>query len=139
MPCRAFLCRWLFDDRTSNMRRPDKTGYVIDPMLDGILINNEAVDVIQVWVDPERRDAHRDPALRDYLFQIADIYKLPSLIRWSSTEAMLLVPPQMNEQNEWGEIYGDKMTIRSENEMKKLYQQAVAGEQKDGGGCDISE
>jgi len=107
------------------MRRPDKVGYVIDPMLDGVLINGVAANVIQVWVDSDHRDAHRDPALREYLIKIANSYGFPAMIRWSSTDAMFLVPPQMNIKNEWVEIYSDKMTIKTEYEMKCLYDEAV--------------
>lgn len=139
MPCRYFNCRWLFDENTSNLRRPDKSGYVIDPMLDGILADERPIDVIQVWIDPERRDAHRDPALREYLSKMADIYGLPAIIRWDSKEAMLLIAPQLNSENEWVEIGGDKMNMRTEDDMKRLYNQAVRGEAEDGRGGDISE
>ena len=91
-----------------------------------------AIDAIQVWVDPERRDAHRDPALREYLSRMFDIYRLPALIRWSSTEAMFLLPPKMNESGEWGEIIGDQMNMKTETEMKSLYDQAVKREIEDG-------
>jgi len=131
-PCRYFNCRWLFDKHADNLRRPDKTGYVIDPMLDGILADEKAMDVIQVWVDPERRDAHRDPELREYLSRMFDIYRLPAIIRWSSTKAMFLIPPQATKEGEWMEIGGDHMNMKTEIEMKALYNQAVQEEIKDG-------
>ena len=49
-------------DGRSGIRRPDLAGYAIDPMLDTILVDKQPVEVIQVWVDPARREAHRDPA-----------------------------------------------------------------------------
>jgi len=124
-PCRYFNCRWLFDDRTGNLRRPDKVGYVIDPMLDGITANGNPVNVIQVWVDPKKRDSHRDPALRDYLSEMAEIYGFPAIIRWSSTDAMFLAAPSLTEGKEWMEISGEQMTMRTEEDMKIIYDQAV--------------
>ncbi len=126
-PCRYFNCRWLFDDRTGHLRRPDKVGYVIDPMLDGIVADGNPCDVIQVWVDPNRRDAHTDPALRDYLSKMAEIYGFPAIIRWSSTAAMLLVAPCLTESGEWVELVGDKMNLQTELEMKKIYNAAIQG------------
>ena len=124
IPCRVFSCRWLFDDRTDKMRRPDKTGYVIDPMLDGIVANGDPVDVIQVWVDPKNRDAHRDPALREYISKMAEIYRLPTIIRWSSSDAMILIAPCLNVEKEWIEFPRGQMTQKSEDEMKQLYREA---------------
>lgn len=126
-PCRYFNCRWLFDDRTGNLRRPDKVGYVIDPMLDGIIANGDPVSVIQVWVDPKNRDAHRDPALRDYLSEIAKTYGFPAIIRWSSTDAMFLAAPSLTESKEWLELSGDKMNMRTEEEMRNIYNLASIG------------
>lgn len=128
LPCRAFSCRWLFDEHTDKLRRPDKTGYVIDPMLDGIVANGQAVDVFQVWVDPHRRNAHRDPALREYLSKMAEIFRLPAIIRWSSEEAMMLIAPCLNPTKDWMEITRDKMTQKTEDEMKLIYHQAQMGE-----------
>lgn len=124
-PCRYFNCRWLFDDRTGRLRRPDKVGYVIDPMLDGIVANGEPCSVMQVWVDPARRDAHRDPSLREYISEIARIYGFLTIIRWSSTDAMLLIAPLLTESGEWLEISGDQMTMQTESEMKQIYNAAA--------------
>lgn len=121
------------------MRRPDKTGYVIDPMLDGILANESPIDVIQIWVDPSRRDAHRDPALREYVAKIAEIYRIPAIVRWSSEEGMLLVAPILNADNEWVEYNGDKMNMRTEAEMKQLYNRALEEDGKGGRSYKIHE
>ena len=45
---------------------------------------------------------------------------------------MFLVPPKMNESGEWGEIIGDQMNMKTETEMKSLYEQAVKREIEDG-------
>jgi hypothetical protein len=86
-------CRWLVNDDTADMRRPDRAGYVIDMMPDFITIqDNETgaltkVEVVQIWVDPRRPDAHRDPALRAYLERRAAEGKA-ALVRFDSKEAI---------------------------------------------------
>jgi hypothetical protein len=66
--CKIWTCRWLTNDDTDELRRPDKAGYVIDVAPDFVRTDNGTpVPVIQVWVDPKRRDAYKDPALIKYL------------------------------------------------------------------------
>jgi hypothetical protein len=114
-PCAVWSCRWLFDPLTADLRRPDLSGYIIDPQLDTILAEGKPMEVAQVWVDPQRRDAHRDPALRAYLATIADTHGLVSLARWSSAEGMILVPPRFSSEGEWLEL---NRGMISEAEMK---------------------
>ena len=72
-------CRWLVDDDTSpfGLRRPDHVHYVIDVMPDFVRVTEpssgrqEDQSVMQVWVDPQFPEAHRDPALRAYMVHIA--------------------------------------------------------------------
>lgn len=99
--CRLFMCRWLMDESTAGLRRPDKAGYVIDPSLDRIVANGTPVDCVQIWVDPKRPDAHRDPALRAWLAGVADRYGLIALVRWNSRDAMALVAPALTSDGEW--------------------------------------
>ena len=70
-PCRYWSCRWLFDPATAGLKRPDQSGVVIDAALDTILADGRPLDVLQIWCDPNRRDAHRDPAVRAYLADVA--------------------------------------------------------------------
>jgi hypothetical protein len=66
--CRVWSCRWLLEDDTAELARPDRSHYVVDVSPDFIRTDDgTVVAVIQVWVDPGYRDAHRDPALRAYL------------------------------------------------------------------------
>jgi hypothetical protein len=109
-PCRVWQCRWLFDPATAGLRRPDHSGYIVDPMPDTILSNGQPVDVLQVWVDPKRRDAHRDPALRAYLLGVAETHRMPAIVRWSSTDGMVLAAPCFNEEGEWLELYSEMLT-----------------------------
>ncbi len=105
--CKYWNCAWLYQEATANMRRPDKVGYCIDPMLQTILIDHRPTDVIQVWVDPARPDAHRDPALRAYLALMAERHRTPALVRWAhpgaqeGRDAMVLVAPGMSDDGDW--------------------------------------
>lgn len=101
LSCRAFACRWLMDESTGGLRRPDKAGYVIDPMLDTILVDGEPKDVVQVWIDPKHPDAHEDPALRAWLEDVATRYGLAALVRWGQEEGMLLVAPVLTSGGNW--------------------------------------
>jgi hypothetical protein len=72
--CAVWSCMWLMDERT-DVERPDKAHYVIDPMRDTAalqLSNGEVLPfpTVQVWVDPAHPDAHRDPKLRAYLLTL---------------------------------------------------------------------
>jgi hypothetical protein len=71
--CRYWNCRWLANLDTADLSRPDRVHYVIDVMPDHVELEDKQtgertpVEVIQVWIDPDYLDAHRDPALRAYL------------------------------------------------------------------------
>jgi hypothetical protein len=115
-PCEAWSCKWLFDDTTRDIRRPDIAGYAIDPMLDTILVDERPVEVIQVWCDPARRDAHRDPALRAWLASMAERYGYPAIVRWGSAEGMVIVAPSMTDNGEWYEQGG---ALETEQRMRE--------------------
>lgn len=108
LPCVLWNCRWLVGDDTEDLRRPDRSGYVIDIIPDYITIqDNETgaerhVEVIQVWVDPRRPHSRRDPALRAYLERRARENKV-ALVRFDSKRATILIPPAMNDTGEWVE------------------------------------
>jgi hypothetical protein len=98
--CQLWNCRWLVNDDTAELRRPDRSHYVIDIMPDFVrAVANDgsgsySLEVIQVWVDPKYRDAHRDPAFRRYI----DRQRKCALIRYSSREGFLLAPPSVTGQ-----------------------------------------
>ena len=98
--CRTFSCRWLMDETTAGLRRPDKAGYVIDPMTDTVLVDGQPCDVVQVWIDTP--DAHRDPALRAWLEMVADQFGLPALIREDARKGFMLLAPSFTG-GEWVE------------------------------------
>jgi hypothetical protein len=93
--CRFFSCRWLIDESAGKMRRPDKTGYVIDPALDVAKADETVLPVIQIWIDPKREDAHEDPLLRAWLDRQGAEHGVYALLRWGSSEAALLAPPSL--------------------------------------------
>jgi hypothetical protein len=89
--CTFWGCRWLVEDDTADLSRPDHSHYVIDASPDYVTDNNDTpIPVIQIWVDPDYPDAHRDPALREYLKRRAaeGVY---GLIRYNSRDGMFLV------------------------------------------------
>ena len=90
--CRLWSCAWLTDPIASSLSRPDHCGYVIDAMLD--FVQQERPDgtmadfiCAQIWIDPKRPDAHRDPKLRAYL----RAKNLPALVRFNSDQALFLI------------------------------------------------
>jgi hypothetical protein len=107
--CQVWNCRWLVNDDTHDLPRPDRCHYVIDVMPDVIrLVPNDgrpAQDVfcVQVWVDPDYRDAHRDPALRRYLARRAEKDNMLAIIRWSEEDGMVLFAPSLSENGQWNE------------------------------------
>lgn len=116
--CRAFSCRWLMDETTDGLPRPDRAGYVIDPAPDVLLVNGHPVDCIQVWVDPKRRDAHRDPRLRDWIELIGSRYGMPTLVRFNERDGIVLAPPSITNGLGWMEYPGGD--VLSEDEAQAL-------------------
>lgn len=108
-PCRYWCCTWLYQPETADMRRPDQTGYAVDPMPEVMLADGEPLYVIQVWVDAARPEAHRDPALRAYLALMAQRHGMPALVRWShpdgqvGRDAMFLAAPCLSQDQGWVE------------------------------------
>jgi len=105
--CAAWNCRWLFDPGVveAGLRRPDLAGYIIDPMLCTIMANGEPLDVAQIWADPKRPLAHRDPALRAYLVRLCATHGLLALVRHAIPgEGLLLIPPAKSATGEWLEL-----------------------------------
>lgn len=114
-PCRAWSCRWLMDASTAAIRRPDLAGYAIDPSLDTILADGEPMEVIQIWCDPARPDAHRDPALRAWLASMAERFGMVAVVRWGAGDGMVLAPPAFSANGEWFEHRG---VMRTEDDMR---------------------
>lgn len=101
LDCQAFECRWLAAVGTEHLRRPDRSHYVIDPMPDQLRLQGADDDevtlmpAVQIWVDPEHPDAHRDPALRAYLQDVGVKHGMAAIIRYSSIDGFALFPPAL--------------------------------------------
>lgn len=111
LSCRLWSCRWLTDETTGDLRRPDRAHYCIDIVPDFVTIQPHddtpefAVPVVQVWVDPAHPDAHRDPALRRWLAAQGE-KGMAALIRTSSRHAFALFPPAITG-GKWVEKHSD--------------------------------
>lgn len=108
--CRTWNCRWVQKDDTADLPRPDRCHYVIDSLPDFVTaVDNTTgkhtrVPVIQVWVDPDYPDAHRDPKLRAFLARAAEQPPHPlAMIRLSPSRAFTLWPPFLSQTGEWHE------------------------------------
>jgi hypothetical protein len=111
--CKLWSCRWLVEDDVEGMSRPDRSHYVIDLMPDYVTLRNDEageapmhVQVVQIWVDPDYPDAHKDPALRAFLERRAK-NNVIGLVRWDNTRGMALFPPSLSSNGQWNEKYSD--------------------------------
>lgn len=95
MSCQLWSCRWLVDDATKDLPRPDRSHYVIDTFPDFIsMVPHDGstpthIEVIQVWVDPAHKDAHRARSFRDWL----EAQGKPAIIRYDARDGFILFPP----------------------------------------------
>lgn len=109
MSCRLWSCGWLLGDRTEELSRPDRSGLVIDMMPDFVTLKYDGgqpdvkIPVIQVWIDPAKPDAHRDPAFRRYVARRGEEEGMMALIRIGSMDAWVLCPPCLAHDGQWHE------------------------------------
>lgn len=107
MSCALWSCRWLVNNDTHDLSRPDRSHYVIDVMPDHVTAECEGVSgniqVVQIWVDPRHPDAHRDPALRRYLERRA-AENIIGIVRNGASDAIVLLPPVMTDGKHWHEM-----------------------------------
>jgi hypothetical protein len=106
--CRTWACRWLADPKTAGMPRPDRCHYVIDMETDYATMrdaegNEHRFNMLQVWVDPAYPDAHRAPELRAFMLTAAERWGVPTIVRFSSTSAIVVWPPPIAGSGEWFE------------------------------------
>jgi hypothetical protein len=107
--CKLWSCRWLVNDDTGGLRRPDRSHYVLDLIpdfvtaVDDLTGERQAVQVVQIWVDPKHPDAHRDPALRAYLERRAKD-NIIGLVRYDNESAIALFPPALSANRQWNEV-----------------------------------
>lgn len=124
-PCRLWNCRWLVNQDTADLSRPDRSHYVIDIVPDFITMEHNDtgeqynLEVVQIWIDPKYPDAHRDPALRRYL-ERRGAEGVAALVRYGSGNGMTIFPPQMNVEHKWYEIKSN-MQLRPEHTGEERY------------------
>jgi hypothetical protein len=124
--CALWSCLWLVDDTTTTLARPDHAHYVIDPMPDFADIDvpdspRQRVSVIQIWVDPKFPNAHRDPALREWLDDRARRFGQIALCRFDSEKAIALFPPSMCPDGQWHEKEGTGSRAHSAGEVLRAH------------------
>jgi len=105
--CRVWNCAWIQGDDTEELRRPDRSHYVIDILPDYVTLQFESqpdvkIPVVQIWLDPNYPDAHRDPALRAYLMR-RGAEGMMAIVRTSSSDAFVICPPNMSHDGKWHE------------------------------------
>jgi hypothetical protein len=109
--CELWTCRWLVEDDTADLMRPDRSHYVIDVMPDFVRWVNNAtgeshpVPTIQIWIDPTFPDAHHDLALRAYVERRA-AEGMVALVRYGSgtDHDFTLIAPELAEDGQWHEV-----------------------------------
>lgn len=107
MGCRVWSCRWLFDEDTAALRRPDRAHYVLDSSPDFVTSEDEngeqnVIPVMQVWLDPGFPDAYRDVDL--YAYFAKQFHKGTAvLVRVTREESIFIIGPPMTD--EWHELH----------------------------------
>ena len=112
LDCALWNCRWLVNDDTAELSRPDRSHVVIDIMPDFISIRNDdsgeiqKIQVAQVWIDPKYPDAHRDPALRAWVARRA-AQGIATMVRFNAKDAITIFAPPLTPDDAWHEITGN--------------------------------
>lgn len=118
--CALWSCRWLTGDDTADLRRPDRSRYVIDPVPDYVTLRRHddgssmTVEVIQIWCDSKSPDAWRDPALLAYLERRGKD-GVAALIRFDNKTGIGVFPPTMAADGQWHEYPNGE--LRPEHSM----------------------
>ena len=72
---------------------------------------------MQIWIDPDYPDAHRDPALRAYLLRRAE-EGIAALVRYDNTRALHIFAPPLAQDGQWHEGEGD--TLRRQHTQDEI-------------------
>lgn len=121
--CQTWSCRWLCDPRTKGLPRPDRAHYVIDLQYDTLTTVNEQTgehrhsSVMQIWVDPKVPDAHRAPDLRAFMAMMAETMRVPTIVRWDSERALIIVPPALHAGDTFLEFADARMLPREQHQQ----------------------
>jgi hypothetical protein len=122
-PCRSWSCRWMSDPKATGLPRPDRCHYVVDSVLDHVTVEMAGKphqqSVLQVWVDPDFPDAHRDPRLRAYLHMMAEKFRCAALIRYDERAAFLLAAPPITDDGKWHEARSNVQTVEADHPYRQ--------------------
>jgi hypothetical protein len=126
--CQMWNCRLPVNDDKHDLPRSDRAQHVIDLMPDFITIRNDdtgelqQVQVVQIWIDPHRPEAHRDPALRRYLERRA-ANGTAALVRFDSHKALTIFTPALSQDCQRHEIASGM----SDKEQRPDVERALGG------------
>lgn len=120
--CRFWNCRWLVNDDTADLRRPDRSRVVLDVLPDFITMQPHDgsaptnIQVVQIWCDPKMPDAWRDPALLAYIERRA-AEGIATMIRFGSRDAITVFAPALSVDGEWHEVHDGTVGPQHTGEM----------------------
>ena len=129
--CALWNCRWLVNNDTADLPRPDRAHYVIDIMPDFITVSQDEtgvkqnIQVAQVWIDPKHPDAHRDPGLRRWMFRRAQ-EGIATIVRYNAKDAIVIFAPPFDSGGEWHEIVSGMQSVKTHTLQEMV--QALGGE-----------
>lgn len=130
--CQTWNCRWLVNDDADELSRPDRAHYVIDVMPDFITtLDNETgeknnIQVVQIWIDPKHPEAHRDPALRRWMFRRAQEGKA-ALVRFNSKDGLVIFAPPFDKAGQWHEFDSSNMQSVKSHTLEEMVE-ALGGQ-----------
>jgi Putative zinc- or iron-chelating domain len=108
--CRYWNCQWLTGTDTADLRRPDRSRYVVDMLPDFVTLRpNDGteptnIEVVQVWCDPHEPDAWRDQSLLAYIERRAAEGKA-AIVRFGNKRAVVVFAPSMSQDGQWHEVH----------------------------------
>lgn len=120
--CKTWTCRWLTNQDTYDLPRPDRAHYVIDVIPDYVTVSDNKdqtpikIPAIQLWVDPKHPDAYQNPMLRHYLLRQAEAGNV-AVIRFNCHDAITLIPPTMMKNGQWHEVKGESEAEHSTEQL----------------------
>jgi hypothetical protein len=77
------------------------------------------IQVVQIWVDPKYPHAHRDPALRDWLFDLGE-KRIASIIRYNEKECLCIFPPNLSDDGRWHEVPGNPTIAQKQHSITDI-------------------
>lgn len=125
--CGLWNCRWLVNDDTADLSRPDRTHYVIDLMPDFVEAQDHdsgktiPIQVVQIWCDPKYPDAWRDPDLLAYLERRGCEGKA-ALIRYNARDGFVVMPPAMCSDGEFHDMREQGVSLERTHTPKEIMQ-----------------